>query len=116
MFPPEGVSKAPCIVHEVAMTTPRTNTIGETLSKHDEHEDCPPVGSAVDPRYPFTHAYDFVRMQTREHSQEHDMTLPQFSRSQVACVCHAIAPTLGMTAEQLACKIADHARTTGANQ
>jgi hypothetical protein len=46
MFPPEGVSKAPCIVHEVAMTTPRTNTIGETLSKHDEHEDCPPVGSA----------------------------------------------------------------------
>lgn len=27
------------------MTTPRTNTIGETLSKHDEHEDCPPVGS-----------------------------------------------------------------------
>jgi hypothetical protein len=23
----------------------RTNTIGETLSKHDEHEDCPPVGS-----------------------------------------------------------------------
>jgi hypothetical protein len=27
------------------MTTPRTNAIGETLSKHDEHEDCPPVGS-----------------------------------------------------------------------
>lgn len=23
----------------------RTNAIGETLSKHDEHEDCPPVGS-----------------------------------------------------------------------
>jgi hypothetical protein len=28
------------------MITPRTNTIGETLSKHEEHEDCPPVGSA----------------------------------------------------------------------
>lgn len=32
------------------MTTPRTNTIGETLSKHDEHEDCPPVGKLPAPR------------------------------------------------------------------
>jgi hypothetical protein len=46
MFPPEGVSKAPCIPQEVAMTTPRTNTIGETISAHDGHEDCPPVGRA----------------------------------------------------------------------
>lgn len=64
-------------------------------------------------RYPYTDAYDFVRMQTREHSQEHDMTLPQFSRAQVACICHAIAPALGMTAEELAMRIADHAKVIG---
>ncbi len=61
-------------------------------------------------RYPFTDAYDFVRLKTAEHSPEHDMVLPGFSRSDVARIVHAIAPALDMTAEELATRIADHAK------
>jgi hypothetical protein len=60
-------------------------------------------------RYPYTEAYDFIRSHVKDFSEVHDMVLPTVSRSQCAQMCHAIAPALGLTAEELARKIADHA-------
>lgn len=67
-------------------------------------------------RFPYTDAYDFVREQTAEHSIEHDMVLPTFSRSEIARIVHAIAPALDMTAEQMAVRIANYAKAQGASQ
>lgn len=63
-------------------------------------------------RFPFTDAYDFIREQTAQHSVDHDMVLPSFSRSQVAQIVHAIAPALEMTPESLAVRIANHAKAS----
>lgn len=59
-------------------------------------------------RYPYTYAYDFIRANTMEYSEINEMNLPQFSRSQCARICHAIAPALGMMPVELAEKIADY--------
>lgn len=68
---------------------------------------------SADPRYPYTRAYDYIRMQTTEHSVVLDMELPRFSRSDCAQICKAIAPALDLTAEALAIRIADYAKASG---
>lgn len=57
-------------------------------------------------RYPYTEAYDAMRSVT-EWKPGQGLT---FSRSEAAQVCKLIASALGMTPEELACKIADHQR------
>lgn len=74
------------------------------------------AGKDADPRYPYTHAYDYLRMQTAESNEHAGFAMPKFSRGDCAAICHAIAPALGITAETLAMKIADHARATGDQQ
>lgn len=61
-------------------------------------------------RYPYTEAYDFIRMQTCEHNESVGFAAPSYSRSDCARICHAIAPALNMTAEDLAKRVADFAR------
>jgi hypothetical protein len=61
-------------------------------------------------RYPYTEAYDFIRMQTCEHNESVGFATPTYSRSDCARICHSIAPALNMTAEDLAKRIADFAR------
>ena len=67
----------------------------------------------TDPRYPYTHAYDYIREQTAEHDKALGFAVPAFSRSDCACICVAIAPALDLTAEALAIRIADYAKATG---
>lgn len=55
-------------------------------------------------RYPFTEAYDALRSQT-EWKPGQGIT---FSRSEAAQVVKFIASAIGISAEELACKIADH--------
>ncbi|WJN74417.1 hypothetical protein [Burkholderia anthina] len=61
-------------------------------------------------RYPYTEAYDFVRSRVTDFDAEIGARVPKISRSDVAIACNAIADALGMTAEELAKKIADYAR------
>ena len=60
-------------------------------------------------RYPYTDAYDFIRSQVSEYDPSIQTFVPTLSRSQCAQACKAISRALGMTAEELARKIADHA-------
>lgn len=66
-----------------------------------------------DPRYPYTHAYDYIRMQTTEHDEGLGFAVPAFSRSECAQLCKAIAPALDLTAEALVIRIADYAKASG---
>lgn len=67
----------------------------------------------VDPRYPYTHAYDFIRSHVDDYEPTLGFRVPTVSRAQCAQMCGAIAPALGMTVEDLAKRIADHAKATG---
>ena len=59
-------------------------------------------------RSKYTVAYDFIRQETAEYSNVHEMKLPQFSRGQCARFCEIIGPAFGMTHEEFVFKIADY--------
>lgn len=62
-------------------------------------------------RYPYTYAYDFIRMHVKDYSETAGMMLPTVSRSQCAQACGAIAEALGMSKEDLCKTIADYAKS-----
>ena len=66
-----------------------------------------------DPRYPYTHAYDYIRMETAQLNPDLGFATPSFSRAECARICKAIAPALDLTAEALAIRIADYAKASG---
>lgn len=57
-------------------------------------------------RYPYTEAYDALRAKT-EWIKDHGVSL---GRSDTAKIVKFISEAIGMDNEELACKIADHAR------
>ncbi len=61
-------------------------------------------------RYPYTEAYDYIRSRVADFDACIGARVPMISRSDAALACNAIADALGMTAEELAMKIADYAR------
>jgi uncharacterized protein YidB (DUF937 family) len=63
----------------------------------------------TDSRYPYTHACDYVRSHVDDFNEAVGMRTPTISRSQASQAIKGIAQALGMTHEELACKLADAA-------
>lgn len=65
-------------------------------------------------RYPYTEAYDAMR---EIPEKDHDGLSAKLGRGECAQLCRFIGEAIKMDAHDLACKIADHARSQkGENQ
>lgn len=67
----------------------------------------PECKAAIDSRYPYTYACDFVRRHCVDFSDSAQMHLPTLSRSQASQVMAAFEKAFGLSHEEMAKRLAD---------